>query len=232
MKADPPISITVVLPAFNEEANLPHVIPALTDVLKGIPGSHEILVINDGSRDRTALVARELQQRFPILRVIDHEVNQGYGVAQRTGFRNARGDLIFINSADGQIPAQELLKYLPAIQTSDIVVGRYRKRPDPWPRLLLSRGYRIVMLLLFGLRFRNINAPKLYQRQAILSLPLQSTGAFMDGEILARAKARGYRLTEVEIECGPRQRGTSSVGFRSAWNTFLEALKFRLSFHT
>lgn len=223
-----PPSITVVLPAFNEEANLPAILPTVADVLSKIPGRHEILLVNDGSVDRTSAVAHSLTASIPILRVIDHPHNLGYGAAQRTGFQNASGELIFVNSADGQIPADQLLQYLPAAAKADIVVGRYRRRPDAWIRRAASRAYHAAMLLMFGLRLRNINAPKLYHRRVIQSISFVTNGAFTDGEIMVRARARGHLIAEVAIECLARRHGASSVNWRRAWLTFLEVVRFRL----
>ena len=220
------LAVSVIVPAYNEAETIEDVVRGIERVLKRWPGSHEIIVVDDGSRDRTGEIAASLAKQLPIVRLVQLPQNRGYGAAQQTGIAQARGELVCLLPADGQIPPSALDAYLRAAPAADVVIGAYRVRADSRARRLSSWLYRTVVRLLFGFSVRNINAPKLYRRADLAGLPLRSTGGFADAEIVIQLHARGRSFQEVEIECLPRTAGQSSVGWRAAAYALIELVKF------
>jgi glycosyltransferase involved in cell wall biosynthesis len=219
-------AVSVIVPAYNEAETIEDVVRGIERVLARWPGSHEIIVVDDGSRDRTGEIAASLAKQLPIVRLVQLPQNRGYGAAQQTGIAHARGELVCLLPADGQIPPSALDAYLRAAPAADVVIGAYRVRADSRARRLSSWLYRTVVRLLFGFSVRNINAPKLYRRADLAGLPLRSTGGFADAEIVIQLHARGRSFQEVEIECLPRTAGQSSVGWRAAAYALIELVKF------
>jgi glycosyltransferase involved in cell wall biosynthesis len=219
-------AVSVIVPAYNEAATIADVVRGIHQVLVRWPGSHEIIVVDDGSRDRTGEIAQDIAKELPIVRVVQLPENRGYGAAQQTGLSHAHGELVTLLPADGQIPPSALDAYLRAASTADVIIGAYRVRADSLARKLSSRMYRTVVWLLFGFSVRNINAPKLYRRSHLEELRLSSTGGFADAEIVIQLHARGRTFTEVEIECLPRTAGQSSVGWRAAIDAVIELVRF------
>ena len=222
-------AVSVIVPAYNEAATVEDVVRGIARVLAAWPGSHEIIVVDDGSRDGTGEIAQRLACELPVVQVVQLARNSGYGAAQRAGLAHARGDLVCLLPADGQIPPSALDAYLRAAPEADVIIGAYRVREDSRSRRFSSGMFRTVIGLLFGIRVRNINAPKLYRRADLEGLPLTSSGGFADAEMVIQLHARGRTFKEVEIDCLPRTAGTSSVGVRAAVQAVIELVRFRRS---
>src|SRR5260370_35747275 len=127
-------SLSALLPAYNEEAIIERTVRHVAGVLRGLVNDFEVIVTNDGSRDRTGEILADLQQREPDLhmRVVTHERNQGYGAALASGFDAARKDLIFLTDGDKQFDVTELSQFLPAMAgQTDLAIGWRRNRPRP-----------------------------------------------------------------------------------------------------
>src|SRR5690242_16337196 len=136
-------SLSAVLPAYNEEAIIERTVRHVASVLRGLVDDFEVIVTNDGSRDRTADVLRRLQESEPVLhlRVVTHERNRGYGAALASGFDAASKDLIFLTDGDKQFDVAELKDFLPAMDAqTDLVIGWRRNRADPFMRKLNALG--------------------------------------------------------------------------------------------
>src|SRR5436305_10321100 len=105
--------ISVALPAYNEEASLPRTVPWVVDGLRKVTDEFEVVVVDDGSRDRTADVVRELSQTYPEVRLVQHPVNLGYGAAVWTGITSGQKEFVFFTDADGQFDIEELTRFVP-----------------------------------------------------------------------------------------------------------------------
>src|SRR6266851_4820563 len=138
-------SLAAVLPAYNEEAIIERTVRHVAGVLRGLVNDFEVIVTNDGSRDRTGEILADLQQREPDLhlRVVTHERNQGYGAALASGFDAAHKDLIFLTDGDKQFDVAELSQFLPVMDgQTDLVIGWRRNRADPPMRKLNALGWK------------------------------------------------------------------------------------------
>lgn len=116
------LTVSVIIPCFNEESAIESSIVAISAAVAGID-KHEIIVVDDGSTDASAAVLAGLLPRFPMLRIITHEQNRGYGAALKTGIRRAHGELIAITDADGTYPNERLAELIGLCRDRDMVVG-------------------------------------------------------------------------------------------------------------
>ena len=119
------------MPAYNEEANLPGMIADVVAIMAPRFDDFEVIVTNDGSRDRTGAVLRELAQLYPQLKPVEHEVNKGYGAAVFTALSNATKDIIFFTDFDRQFKLEEIDRLNPPLAEADLVAGYRAPRRDP-----------------------------------------------------------------------------------------------------
>lgn len=221
-----PPSITVFFPCYNEQENVAKVAQQAIEVLEGLQADYEVIIVNDGSADQTGPVADQIAARHPRVRVVHHLRNLGYGAALQSGFRAATKDLVFHTDGDGQFDLAELPPLLPLMQDYDIVCGYRMNRQDNFVRRMNGRLWTKMTCLLFSLRLRDIDcAFKLYKRAIFNDLKMESTGALISTEVLARAARKGYRITERGVHHYPRTAGKQTGGnlkvilraFRELW---------------
>jgi glycosyltransferase involved in cell wall biosynthesis len=205
------LSISAVLPAYNEEAIIERTVRHVAGVLACLTSEFEVIVTNDGSRDGTGAVLADLQAREPDLqlRVVTHERNRGYGAAVASGFDAARKDLVFLTDGDKQFNVDELRLFLPEIDLStDMVIGWRRNRADPPMRKLNALGWKLLVNTLFGYTARDVDcAFKLFRRQVWESLTVYARGATFSAEFLIKARRMGFRVKEVGVSHLPRTAG-------------------------
>jgi glycosyltransferase involved in cell wall biosynthesis len=200
-------SLSLVLPAHDEAANIAEVISGARRVLERVTAEFEIVVVDDGSRDQTAAISAA----FPEVRLVRHERNLGYGAALRSGFRAARMPWVAFMDSDLQFDPEDLVRLLDARDRVDIVAGYRSPRQDPWSRRLLGSAWTALVRLVFGIRVRDVDcALKLFRKSVLDALPLESNGAFINAEILVRARAKGFRMVQLPVRHLPRRAGRSS----------------------
>ncbi len=217
-------SISVVLPAFNEEANLWSTVTDAVATLEKIGADFEVLIVDDGSSDGTPKICQELLALSSSVRVIRHEHNRGYGAALRTGFDAAKYDLIFFTDADGQFRFDQLSQFLSCIDSVDAVIGYRADRQDAWHRKFNSRVGNWFARKAFSLTARDINcAYKLLRRESLRRLPLRCDGTMISTELLALAGRAGWKFHELPVSHFSRKFGTST-GAKPVviWRTILE----------
>jgi glycosyltransferase involved in cell wall biosynthesis len=226
-------SISAVLPAYNEEAVIERTVHHVADVLRGLTDDFEIIVTNDGSRDRTGEILAELAARESKLhlRVVTHGRNLGYGAAVASGFNAATRDLIFLTDGDKQFDVAELAQFLPELADgTELVIGWRRNRADPPLRLLNAWGWKLLVNGLFGYTARDVDcAFKLFRREVWERTQVQSTGATFSAELLIKARRLGYRVKELPVSHYPRIAG-SPTGARPSViaRAFKELARLRL----
>ncbi len=206
-----PVSISAVLPAFNEDANLERAVGRLGQALAAFAGEFEIIVVDDGSRDGSAALLEGLQGRTPSLVVVRHDRNFGYGAALRSGFGRARFPWVFFMDADNQFDPSEIELLLDRRAEADMVIGYRSVRRDPWSRRLNAWAFFTLVRVLFGYLARDVNcAFKLIRHELLDDLSLRSAGALINTELLALARQRGARIIEVPVHHFPRTAGTQT----------------------
>ena len=206
------MSLSAVLPAYNEEAIIERTVRHVAGVLRGLAADFEVIVTNDGSRDATGQILADLQAREPDLhlRVVTHEHNRGYGAALASGFDAARKDLVFLTDGDKQFDVTELRQFIPAMDGQvDLVIGWRRNRADPFMRKLNAFGWKTLVNVLFGYTARDVDcAFKLFRRRVWESMTVHARGATFSAEFLIKARRLGFRVTELPVRHLPRTAGS------------------------
>jgi glycosyltransferase involved in cell wall biosynthesis len=221
-------SISAVLPAYNEEENVAKAVTDTVAVLERLGADYEVIVVDDGSRDRTSEVVQGLIAEFPQVRLVRHSVNRGYGGALRSGFEAATKELIFLNASDNQFDPQEITQLLALIENADIVNPYRANRQDPFHRRLNAFAWNLLIRILFGYVARDIDCGfKLLRREVLKHVTLTSNGAMLDTELLVGAKVRGFRIVETPVKHLPRMAGTQTgAKLRVVLKAFRDLLVF------
>ncbi len=228
-----PLFLSIVIPAHNEESRLPSALRQVFTFLEKQDYSSEVVVVENGSQDRTLEVAREFAQHLPSLRIL-HEELAGKGRAVRRGMLEARGEYRFIADADLSMPVEEICRFLPPACSADIAIAS-REAPgairynEPGYRHLTGRAYNFLIrsLVLPGLQdtqcgfkcFRGSVAEDIFRFQTL-------TGWAFDVELLSIARRRGYAITEIGIPWHYNPGSKINV-FRNSWRMFLDLLTIR-----
>ncbi len=206
-------TLSVVLPAHNEEANIEVVVRSCLEVLPGLVRDFEIIVVDDGSRDATPQITDRLAAENTHVVALHHTVNRGYGDALTTGFSHSRGDYVMFMDADRQFDIADLERFLPYIGVYDIVAGYRIRRRDPWLRLVYAAIFNLAVRVFFGIRLRDIDcAFKVFRGDLLRGMDLTFGGALINTEMLAKARKAGATLTEVGVHHYPRLVGEQSGG--------------------
>lgn len=205
--------LSYFFPAHNEEANLEGLVEEALAILPSIADAFEIVIVNDGSRDRTRTIADDLTSRHPgTVRAIHHPTNLGYGAALRSGFRSARYDLVAFTDGDRQFKVQDvgrLTTRLAAPDRPDVVAGFRIKRADPLIRSLYARAYRLANRIFFRLKVTDVDcACKLFRREVLEGVRVESAGAFFSAELLIKLRAAGASVVEVGVPHYARTAGS------------------------
>ena len=213
----------VIIPAHNEEANLEGLVEEALATLPTLAETFEIIAVDDGSKDRTPAIADELAARHPdVVRAVHYPTNLGYGAALRSGFRAARYDLVAFTDGDRQFKVADLarlLDRLAADDSPDVVVGYRIKRADPPIRTLYARAYRLANRIFFGLTVSDIDcACKVFRREALDGLRVESGGAFFSAEMLVKLRAAGRSVVEVGVPHYPRTAGSPTGARSRSWS--------------
>ena len=226
-------SISFVLPAYNEEENIEDSVRRVLEVAAGLGlEDYEVIVVDDGSADRTGEIIDRLKEENPRVVPIHHPSNLGYADALRTGFTSARCNLVFYTDSDLQFDVREVKNLLPASEDYDIVTGFRIYRYDPLTRLFLAWCYNLLARTIFRLRVRDIDcAFKLFRREVFDVIKIRSKKFFVDTEILAKARYHGFRMTEVGVRHYPRSRGQSTVRPSHVISTLRELAKIWLEIY-
>ena len=225
------MSISIILPAYNEEANVKSAVERVSAVARQLGMDYEIILVNDGSTDRTGEIARELAEHIPNFRLVEHYPNRGYGGALKAGFAAATKELVAFVPADNQFDFAEVRRLLECLhqEKADIVSGYRAKRQDNFIRKLNAFGWNMLIRALFGYLCRDIDCGfKLFRREVLEHVTLVSNGAMIDTELLAGAKARGFRIAEVPVTHLPRVAGEATgANLKVIARAFRDLVRFR-----
>ena len=170
--------ISIILPAYNEEDNIAKAVEQAVHCVKALFQDWEVIVVNDGSQDKTGEIIDGLSEQNESVIALHHASNQGYGAALKTGILQACQELIFFCDSDLQFHLSELVLPLTWIEQYDIVIGYRAKRQDPWHRRLNALGWKALVRFLLGLQVRDIDcAFKLFRSAVFSAIKIDAVGA-------------------------------------------------------
>jgi glycosyltransferase involved in cell wall biosynthesis len=198
-------------PALNEEDHVGAVVSDALAILPRFADDFDVTVVDDGSTDRTGVIADDLAAKDPRVRVIHHGTRRGYGGAVRSGLRAARKPWVFYTDGDRQFDLADLERLIRVSDGVDAVIGYREKRADPPRRLFVAWVYNRAIRLLFGGGWRDVDcAFKLFRRDVFTRVPLErvrSNGAFFSPELLITLHRAGVRIRQVSVRHFPRTAG-------------------------
>lgn len=208
--------LSFFFPFYNEEKKAGEAIRLAYRVLSSLGlEKFEVVAVDDGSKDATGTILDHLcSSDFPDLKVIHHQPNRGYGGALKSGFYNSQYGWICFTDGDLQFDLSEITKFLEGAGAGDceLLVGRYLKRSASWLRRLNSFLWENLVRLLFAIKVKDIDCGfKMLKKSVIESIPiLESDGAFLSTELLAKAQKAGFRIVEVPVHHYPDLAGGST----------------------
>jgi glycosyltransferase involved in cell wall biosynthesis len=208
--------LSVFFPAYNEELNIKNTVTKAIRILPKVAEKWEIIVVDDGSKDKTGEIVRELIKKDKRIRLITHRANRGYGGAFKSGLYGAKYPWITFTDADGQFDFSEISRFLETQDKTkaDLVIGYYLKRQVPFYRIWGSKLlWEPAVWLLFGLKVRDIDCGfKLISKKVPDTIPKLEAerGPFINSEFLIKAKQSGFKIVEIGVHHYPREAGSAT----------------------
>jgi glycosyltransferase involved in cell wall biosynthesis len=225
--------ISLFLPAFNEEQNIKKTVVDAVKVLNKVAEKWEIIIINDGSKDRTLEISRDLEGKDKRIRVINHEVNKGYGEALKTGLYASKYKWITTIDSDGQFDFSEILKLYNKSESADVIWGYRLNRRDSLMRKINGFAWTMLSNFLFGFNVHDVDCGfKLIKKDVLDKIgKLQSTrGGMISPEILARVKKADFKIAQVSVHHYPRKVGKQTgADLKVIIQSFVDLFKLRLN---
>jgi len=208
-------SISIVFPLFNEEDYVTRAYEAAVDALAPLTGDYEIILVNDGSTDRTPAIIDGLAAKDPHVKVVHNAKNLKLGGTLRAGYAAATKDLVLYTDADLPFDLHELRRAarLLELQKADVVSAyRFDRTSEGLLRTVYSFFYNSLIRALFGLAIKDVNFSfKLFRRELLDKFTLKSDGSFIDVEFLCRARKAGANIIQIGVDYFPRSRGESTL---------------------
>lgn len=224
--------ISFFFPACNEEETVEELALRADKVLREITSEYEVIIVDDGSTDKTPQIADRLASENRRIRVVHHPQNRGYGTALRSGFAAAKLDLVFYTDGDLQFDVAELPLLIPLIEDADIVSAYKKRRMDSWERKVVSWVYNKSLRIFFDLPFRDVNCGfKLYRREIFSKIELKSTRGLIDAEVLLKARKAGYRIVQIGVTHFKRRKGGSRYRIREIVMTMAQMFQLWRDLH-
>jgi glycosyltransferase involved in cell wall biosynthesis len=207
--------MSVVYPMFNEEENIERAVRFAEDVLTDMTDDYEIIIVNDASTDRSPEIAEALARSNACVKVFHHERNLKLGGTLRTGFSKATKELVFYCDSDLPVDLLELkraMRIMEFTQSDFISAFRFDRTAEGFVRTFYSVGYNLLIRYLFPIRVKDINFSfKLFKREILDQVALESEGSFIDAELLIKSKLHGFKITQFGVDYFPRNRGLSTL---------------------
>jgi glycosyltransferase involved in cell wall biosynthesis len=213
--------ITLFFPVYNDEFTIPIMVEKSIQVLEEIADKYEIIIINDGSPDKSGEVADQFAAKYSTVKVIHHEKNMGYGAAIQTGFKYANFEWICFTDGDDEYDIEDLRKMIRLREFYDLIITfRYVKLYSTF-RVFISGVYNKLFRLIFRTNYRDISTGlRFIKKEVVTDLKLISNSPFIGAEITLRTMLKGYRVGEMGIQTFPREFGKgASVSFKNIVKT-------------
>lgn len=220
--------LSVFFPAYNEEKNIRRTVNSAIEVLEGIADKWEIIIVDDGSKDKTGEIAKQIVDKYPQqVRLITHTPNRGYGAALKSGMYNSKYKWIAFTDSDGQFDFSEIDRFIVKQEETgaDLVIGYYLERKVPFYRKWGSKVWEMAVFTLFGLWLKDIDCGfKFFRKKVVETIPQLEAerGPFISSEFLIKGKDAGFKIEEVGVSHFARKHGAATG---AALNVIASGLK-------
>ena len=223
LRENHPIDISVVVPVYNEEENLPVLIPQIAEVLKPLGKTYEMIFVDDGSKDHSRRLLKEMALQYPQIRILGFKKNCGETAAGAAGIKEARGGIVITIDADLQNDPKDIPSMLDYLKEYDMVTGWRQKREDSWVKRITSRMANRIRNSLSGEEIQDSGCTfRAYKRECLQNLKLYKG---MHRFIPTLVKMEGYRVIEIPIAHHPRKFGVSKyTTWNRMWRAFIDLL--------
>lgn len=222
--------LSIAIPCYNEEKNVRKVSVGLTKELEKNNIDYELILVDNGSRDNTQSIIRELKKKNPKIKLVVVEKNQGYGWGITRGLEKATGKYVGILDSDNQVSPRDVFEVFNKMKTENLDICKARRviREDGLKRKIESLGYDMLLSLLFFRWIRDINSkPKLMRRECYRSLGITSRDWFIDSEVMIKSHEKKYKIGEFPVCFRKRKHGKSNVNFNVIGEFLKNIIKFR-----
>ena len=221
--------LSVFFPAYNDAGTIASLVIRSVKMAATLTDDFEVIVVNDGSPDDTATILGELERLYPgRVRMVQHEVNRGYGGALRTGFATASKDFVFYTDGDAQYdPSEMALLWQRMTDDVDWVNGWKISRSDPLHRIIIGRVYHHMVKLLFGLKVRDVDCDfRLMRRRIFDVVRLEKNSGVICLEMMKKFQDAGFRVAEQPVHHYHRAIGKSQFfNFPRIGRTAIDVMK-------
>ncbi len=223
--------LSVFFPAYNEESRVAMTVNKALKVLPKVAKRWEVILVNDGSTDKTGKVIDKLAKKNRSVNVVHHKINRGYGGAFKSGLYGGKYEWIAFTDSDGQFDFAEIENFIIKQRETgaDMVIGYYKKRQVDKTKILTSKMWEYLVFILFGLKVRDIDCGfKLISKKIVEAIPnLESErGAFISSELLIKAQKKGFKIVEIPVTHYPRAGGTGTGrDIKVILNSFKDLMK-------
>jgi len=216
-------SLSVFFPCFNEEKNIELQVQHALSIVPKLAKRFEIIIVNDGSVDKTKQIAQKLVRKYPELRLVSHQKNKGYGAALKTGFNQSQMEWIFFTDADLQFDMHELQSFIPFTDKYRAILGYRTRRAEGLRRALNARLLKLFVDIVFRVHVKDIDgAFKLLRADIVKPLRLESDGAFISSELLYKLKKNQVRFKQLPVSHYHRRWGNSTG---ANWRVIVKAMR-------
>jgi dolichol-phosphate mannosyltransferase len=205
-------TISVIIPAYNEEGHVQGTVEEVVAALGDRFRDYEIIIVDDGSKDRTGEIVDKLTVVNSHVRVLHNSPNTGFGYSYRRGVSEARHDYVAFFPGDDAIAAEDIAKVFDAVGTADIVSHYTTNQKVRLPaRRIISRLYTWLMNTLFGLHLTYFNGPTIHRREVIQNVKISTSGFAFLSEIMVRLIRSGHSYVQIGTPIRERKRGSSKA---------------------
>ncbi len=225
------ISLTIFFPVYNDWGTIASMVAESIFTAKKITDDFEIILVDDGSEEKTQDILEFLESQFSQVRVVHHKKNKGYGGALKTGFREAKKEWVFYTDGDAQYDVRELLNLVGGMRDDVDVVNGYKiKRNDPFYRVLTGKTYQHVSKLLFSLPITDVDCDfRLMRKKIFDDITLNSNSGTICVEMIHKISRKGYKFAEVPVSHFFRASGKSEFfNFARLWRVARDYLRLWL----
>jgi glycosyltransferase involved in cell wall biosynthesis len=217
------MEVSVIIPVYNEEENLSPLLQGIVPVMNTLGLTYEIIIIDDGSTDRSLALLKELANKYPSLRIIKLTKNEGQSAALDAGFKLAGGKSIVTLDADLQYDPADIPRILKGLENYDVVCGWRKKRKDPLMKLIYTKFANAIRNKLSGENIKDTGCSlKAFKNSFLHNLKMFKG---MHRFLPTLLKMQGASVVEIEVKHFPRKFGRSKYNIRNRiFRSFLDLL--------